>query len=412
MTDPRSLDIDSIEKKYQELAAQGLKLDMTRGKPGADQLDLSNKLLDIAESHTASGIDCRNYGGLDGIPEARSLFAPMLGCHHDELIIGGNSSLTLMYDALIRAMVFGVPGCEKPWIKEEKVRFLCPVPGYDRHFAICETLNIEMIPIETNAAGPDLDQVEKLVADDPSIKGMWCVPKYTNPTGTTYSDSNVERLASMKTAAPDFRIWWDNAYAVHHLGSGPAPLKPLLAACQAAGNPNRALMFGSTSKITFAGAGVSFIATSDANKKDILARVGKQTIGPDKLNALRHVKFFGDYEGILDHMNKHAKLLRPKFQAVDRIFTNEISGLATWSKPTGGYFVSLDTKDGLASKVVELANAIGVKLTKAGATFPLSSDPRNRNIRIAPSLPPLEEVERAMEAVAVCVQLATVRAEQ
>ena len=405
--DSSQLSLSEVEKLYQSYKDQKLNLDMTRGKPGADQLDLASALLNNQSYISKGGVDCRNYGGLDGLPEAKETFAPMLGCKPEEVIVGGNSSLTLMHDAVMRAMVYGVPGSPRPWCKEEKVKFLCPVPGYDRHFGICESLGIEMVAVKTDDEGPVMEEVTALVAKDPTIKGMWCVPKYGNPTGVTYSDGVVQELASMVTAAPDFRIMWDNAYAVHHLGKGVAPLLPLLQACQEAGHPDRALMFASTSKITFAGSGVSFLAASDANRADILAKIGKQTIGPDKLNILRHVGFFKSFDGILAHMDKHASLLKPKFDVVDEVFTSGLKGLATWSKPEGGYFVNLDTKPGLAAKVVQLAADAGVKLTKAGATFPYGKDPQDSNIRIAPSLPPLGEVKTAMEVVVVCVQLAS-----
>jgi DNA-binding transcriptional MocR family regulator len=316
----------------------------------------------------------------------------------------------MMHDAVVRGLLHGVPDGAGPWGRE-KIKFLCPSPGYDRHFAICQHHGIEMITVGLDARGPDMAAVEKLVASDASIKGMWCVPKYSNPTGETYSAEVVERLAAMKTAAPDFRLFWDNAYAVHDLYDTTDPLVEIIAASAKAGNPNRPIVFASTSKISFAGAGVACLATSAANVADAKKHLGIQTIGPDKMNQLRHVRFFKDAAGVKAHMQKHAALLRPKFEAVTRIFERDLggSGLAAWTKPRGGYFVSLDTLDGIASEVVKLADEAGVKLTPAGATFPLGKDPRNRNIRVAPSLPPASQVETAMDVVTLCVKLASAR---
>jgi DNA-binding transcriptional MocR family regulator len=392
----------------------GVKLDMTRGKPSAEQLDLAAGLfvnLEATGYAAADGTDTRNYGGLDGLPEMKAVFAEMMETSPAQVVVGGNSSLQMMHDTVVRALLHGVPDGQGPWGKLSKVKFVCPTPGYDRHFAICEHHGIEMIPVGIDDQGPDMDEVERLVASDPAIKGMWCVPKYSNPTGATYSDAVVSRLARMKTAAPDFRILWDNAYAVHDLYDTGDRLVNILTSCGEGGHPNRALVFVSTSKVSFAGAGVAAMASSSANLADAKRHAGVQTIGPDKVNQLRHVRFFRDLAGIRAHMARHAELLRPKFEAVSRVFDAELGGkgIATWTRPRGGYFVSLDTLDGCASEVVRLADDAGVKLTAAGATFPYGKDPRNRNIRIAPSLPPLAQVEQAMQVVAACVELASAR---
>ncbi|XXY52817.1 aminotransferase class I/II-fold pyridoxal phosphate-dependent enzyme [Sorangium sp. So ce269] len=421
MTELRSLSPDALasltrelEARYDAFEARGLKLDMTRGKPSSEQLDLANGMLalpDAGDLTASDGSDTRNYGGLDGLPEMKAIFAELLEVPAAQVIVGGNSSLTMMHDAVVRALVHGVPDGNGAWSKQPKVKFLCPSPGYDRHFAICEHHGIEMITVDLNDAGPDMAQVERLVAEDSAIKGMWCVPKYSNPTGTTYAPEVVRRLASMKTAAADFRLFWDNAYAVHDLYADGDRLADIVSACQSAGNANRPLVFASTSKISFAGSGIAAMASSPANVADAKKHLGIQTIGPDKVNQLRHVRFFKDYKGLLSHMQRHAELLRPKFEAVTSIFERELGGkgIATWTTPRGGYFTSLDTLDGCAKEVVRLANKAGVKLTGAGATYPYGRDPRDRNIRIAPSLPPLDQIRVAMEVVAVCVQLASVR---
>ena len=402
---------EDLLQRYREFQAQGLTLDMTRGKPCAEQLDLSLGMLDgdIGGAYlTPDGLDCRNYGGLDGIPAAKELFAAYMQVEPDELIIGGNSSLNMMHDTILRAMVKGMINGATPWGRLPKVKFLCPSPGYDRHFFICEYLGIEMIPVDMLEDGPDMDQVEDLVAGDELIKGLWCVPQYSNPTGAVYADKVVERLANMNTRAKDFRIFWDNAYAVHHLVDKPRPLKNILVACRQAGNPERALMFGSTSKVSFAGAGLAMMAGSRINMEWIKNQMAYQTIGPDKLNQLRHVLFFKDIDGIMAHMKKHAAILKPKFDAVQGILDRELEGkhIARWSKPQGGYFVSIDTMDGCATAVVKKAADAGVKLTPAGSTYPYKNDPLDRNIRIAPSFPPLENVQAAMELVAICIQIA------
>ena len=401
---------EELLQRYAEFQSRRITLDMTRGKPCVEQLELSLGMLegDIAGAYlTPGGLDCRNYGGLGGIPEAKKLFADYMGVEADELILGGNSSLNMMHDTILRAMVKGVTDGAQPWGQLSKVKFLCPSPGYDRHFFICEYLGIEMIPIDMQENGPAMDQIETLVAADEAIKGIWCVPQYSNPTGSVFSDEVVERLAGMKTRAADFRIFWDNAYAVHHLVDTPVQLKNLLAACKQAGNPERAFMFGSTSKISFAGAGLAIMAGSQKNMQWVTNQMAFQTIGPDKLNQLRHTLFFKDMGGIEAHMKKHAAILKPKFDAVQRILENELKGknIASWSKPQGGYFVSIDTLEGCAAEVIKKAAEAGVKLTQAGSTYPYKNDPLDRNIRIAPSFPPLDDIQAAMELVAICIQL-------
>jgi aspartate/methionine/tyrosine aminotransferase len=401
---------EELLQRYAEFQSRGIALDMTRGKPCTEQLDLALGMIegDIGKSYfTQDGLDCRNYGGLDGIPPAKILFADYMGVEPNELILAGNSSLNMMHDTILRAMVKGMTNSTPAWGKLPRVKFLCPSPGYDRHFFICEYLGIEMIPIDMQENGPDMDQVEDLVAGDEDIKGIWCVPKYSNPTGAVYSDEVVERLANMKTRAADFRIFWDNAYAVHHLVDTPPSLKNILTACKQAGNPERALMFGSTSKISFAGAGLAIMAASQKNIQWITNQMAFQTIGPDKLNQLRHTLFFKDMSGIEAHMKKHAAILKPKFDAVQSILENELKAknIADWSNPQGGYFVSIDTLEGCAADVIKKAADAGLKLTPAGSAYPYKNDPLDRNIRIAPSFPPLDDIETAMELVAVCIQL-------
>ncbi len=401
---------EDLLQRYGEFQSRQITLDMTRGKPCSEQLDLALGMLegDIGKAYlTQNGLDCRNYGGLDGIPAAKILFADYMGVEPGELILGGNSSLNMMHDTILRAMVKGLTDSALPWGQLEKVKFLCPSPGYDRHFFICEYLGIDMIPIDMRENGPAMDSVENLVAEDADIKGIWCVPKYSNPTGVVYSDEVVERLANMKARAADFRIFWDNAYAVHHLADRPASLKNILTACKQAGNPERALMFGSTSKISFAGAGLAIMAGSQKNMQWATSQMAFQTIGPDKLNQLRHTLFFKDMGGIEAHMKKHAAILKPKFDAVQSILESELKGknIASWSKPQGGYFVSIDTLEGCAASVIKKAADAGVKLTPAGSAYPYKNDPLDRNIRIAPSFPPLDDIRAAMELVAVCIQL-------
>jgi aspartate/methionine/tyrosine aminotransferase len=410
--------VNQAEQTYDRLRGRNLALDMTRGKPAPDQLALSDAMLSIVgpgETDGDDGTDYRNYGILAGIPEARAFFATYMEVEPSEVIVGGNSSLTLMYDAMAGGMMFGMPTGQQdggaPWKDQGKVKFICPVPGYDRHFAICERLGLEMISVEMTPEGPDMDAVEALVADDAAIKGMWCVPKYSNPTGETYSDATVERLAAMKVAAPDFRIFWDNAYAVHHLGNGPATVMNLLSACKAAGDPDRVLMFGSTSKITIAGAGVAVLAASESNIADALKKMFYSSIGPDKINQLRHVRFFGDMDGVLAHMDKQAALIAPKFACVNDALERHLGGkgIATWTKPEGGYFVSVDVLDGCASEIIKLAGTAGVKLTPAGSTYPYGNDPHDRNIRIAPTMPGVDEIKTAMEVFCACVELVSAR---
>ena len=398
----------SLIERIEAFKKQNLSLDMTRGKPGSEQLDIANGMLTIVGKnnfHSPSGLDVRNYGGLDGFPEAKRLFADFLDVNPEEVIIGGNASLNLMYDTVAHCMSHGTSGGGKPWFGR-KIKFLCPVPGYDRHFAICEHFGIGMIPVPLTDGGPDMAEVERLVRGDPAVRGMWCVPKYGNPSGVVYSDETVERLASMKTAAEDFRILWDNAYTVHHLGGGPARLKNILEACKKSENPDRVLIFGSTSKVSFPGAGIAVMAGSTGNMEWVRGRLFFQTIGPDKINMLRHVLYFTNIQGILDHMDKHARIIAPKFQAVQEILERELGGkeVATWTEPQGGYFVSLDTKPGRAAAVVALAGELGVKFTKAGATWPYGKDPHDSNIRIAPTLPSLEQIRTAVEVLAVCIQ--------
>ena len=401
-----------LAAEYDAYKARNLKLDMTRGKPSSAQLDLSNELnviLAPSDHAAVDGTDVRNYGGVDGLPEMKVLFGELLSAPAANVVVGGNSSLQIMHDTVVRALLHGVPGGTGPWLSQ-KAKFLCPVPGYDRHFAICQHHGIEIVNVGMNDEGPDLDAIEPLVASDSSIKGIWCVPKYSNPTGVTYSDTVVARLAGMKAAAPDFRIFWDNAYVVHDLYDTSSPLSNILDACKRAGNENRPLVFGSTSKISFAGAGVAAMAASAANVADAKKHLSFQTIGPDKTSQLRHVRFFKDLAGIRAHMQKHAAVIRPKFEVVESIFTKELGGLgiARWTEPRGGYFVSLDTEKGCAARVVKLADEAGVKLTSAGATFPYGKDPDDRNIRIAPTLPPLQQVELAMQVVALCVKIVSV----
>lgn len=401
--------------RYEAFQQKGLKLNMSRGKPAADQLDLSGGILDEVNSSSSclasDGVDCRNYGDFDGIPECKAIFCDMLGVSMDEIFIFGNSSLSIMYDAIGKMMLHGVRPGAKPWCRCGKRKFLCPVPGYDRHFSITECFGFEMIPIEMTPDGPDMDTVERLVAADPDIKGIWCVPKYSNPQGITYSDETVRRFARMKTAADDFIIMWDNAYAVHDLyPDKKTPLLNILDECKAAGDPTRVMIFASTSKISFAGAGIGVFACATEMMQRMRKLLTIQTIGFDKLNMLRHARYFKDYQGLLGHMEKHAALLRPKFRAVLDALEKELGGkgIAEWIEPMGGYFVSLDVLDGCAKRVVQLCKEAGVVLTGAGATYPLGKDPRDRNIRIAPTYPTIEELDLAMSLLCVAVQLAAV----
>ena len=398
-------------QRYQEYEQQGLQLDLSRGKPAPEQLALSQRMLGELNSRSVldseDGTDCRNYGGLDGIPEAKALLAGMIGARPEQVMVGGNSSLTMMFDILSHAMLDGLLGAE-PWVQVKDRKFLCPVPGYDRHFAMTEHFGFQLIPIPMHNDGPDMDMIEDLVQRDASIKGIWCVPKYQNPTGIVFSPMVVERFAHLQPAAPDFRIFWDNAYCVHDLyPNAPAVLPDILSACANAGHPDMVYEFCSTSKVSFPGAGISGVAASSANLID-LRKVWKfATIGPDKLNQLRHVRFLPTIEAVKEHMKKHAEFLRPRFEAVERKLTEGLgdTGCATWTHPRGGYFVSFDGPEGSAQKVAALCADLGVKLTPAGATWPYGKDPRDTNIRIAPSYPTVEDLEAALDVLVLAVKL-------
>ncbi len=403
-----------LEKQYEDAKGKGLKLDMSRGKPSAAQLDLSMGIMDVLTSEsvlkTEAGLDCRNYGVLDGIPEAKKLMADMMEVAPEQVIVYGNSSLNIMYDTVSRSVTHGVLG-STPWCKLDQVKFLCPVPGYDRHFAITEHFGIEMINVPMSPEGPDMDLVEKLVAEDASVKGIWCVPKYSNPQGYSYSDETIRRFANLKPAAEDFRIYWDNAYCIHHLYDDNQVEQPeILAECAKAGNPDMVYKFSSTSKVTFPGSGIAALAASEANLSEIRKQMTIQTIGHDKLNQLRHVRFFGDIEGMKKHMSKQAAILRPKFEAVTDILEKELGGLGIgeWTKPLGGYFISFDALPGCAKAIVAKCKEAGVVMTGAGATFPYGKDPKDSNIRIAPSFPTPEEMAQAADLFALCVKLVSV----
>ena len=403
-----------LDAEFEEIKARGLNLDMSRGKPSAEQLNLSMGMMDVLTSDTdlicQEGVDCRNYGVLDGITEAKQLLADMMEVPKQNIIIFGNSSLNVMYDQIARAMTHGVLG-STPWAKLDKVKFLCPVPGYDRHFAITEHFGIEMINVPMTATGPDMDIVEKLVAEDDAIKGIWCVPKYSNPQGITYSDETVRRFARLKPAAEDFRIYWDNAYGIHHLYEDKQDqLIEILEECEKAGNPNLAYKFSSTSKISFPGSGIAAIASSDENLAEIRKQMQVQTIGHDKVNQLRHARFFGDINGMVEHMKKHADILRPKFDAVLETLDRELGGLeiGSWIAPRGGYFISFDSMEGCAKAIVAKAKEAGLVMTGAGATFPYGKDPKDSNIRIAPSYPTLEDLKVAAEIFVLSVKIVSV----
>ncbi|WP_072524726.1 aminotransferase class I/II-fold pyridoxal phosphate-dependent enzyme [Clostridium sp. Marseille-P3244] len=405
---------NELEAQFAEIKAKGLKLDMSRGKPSAEQLNLSMGMMDVLNSSAdmicEDGVDCRNYGGLDGIAEAKQLLADMMEVPKDNVIIFGNSSLNVMYDTVARAMTHGIMG-STPWCRLDKVKFLCPVPGYDRHFAITEHFGIEMINIPMTPTGPDMDMVEKLVSEDPAVKGIWCVPKYSNPQGITYSDETVFRFANLKPAAEDFRIFWDNAYGVHHLYEDKQDyLTELLMECKKAGSPDMVYKFASTSKISFPGSGIAAIAASEANLKDIRDMLKYQTIGHDKVNQLRHVRFFKDIHGIVEHMKKQADIIRPKFEAVIDVFERELSGLeiGSWIKPLGGYFISFDSMEGCAKAIVAKAKEAGLVMTGAGATYPYGKDPHDSNIRIAPTYPTPEELSIATDIFVLSVKLVSI----
>lgn len=402
-----------LEDEFAHYKLRDLKLNMARGKPGSDQLDLSTEMLTILDSPESciaeSGLDCRNYGGLEGIDEARRLMAVLLDADPENVIVGGNSSLTLMYNTVSRFFDFGVRG-SRPWKDYDRVKFICPVPGYDRHFLITESFGVENIPVPLHDDGPDMDEVERIAASDDRVKGIWCVPKYSNPSGCTYSDEVVERLGHLKCAAHDFRIFWDNAYSVHHLFDDPSEqdkLSDIAPACEASGNPNRYVKFASTSKVTIAGAGIAAMASSPDNIEEIKQRMGIATIGGDKINQLRHARFLKDADGIAAHMAKHAAILRPKFKLVEERLTQDLDGVGgcSWTHPRGGYFVSFDAPEGTAKRIVQLARQAGVVLTDAGSTWPGGIDPKDSNIRIAPTLPPLEELEVALDVFCLCVKL-------
>ena len=401
----------TLEKTYADFKALGLKLNMARGKPGPEQLDLSMDMLKMDNYTAADGTDARNYGMLEGLPEARAFFAELLGVQPAEVFVAGNSSLQTMYSLVSFGYVFGFVDSPRPWGKEETAKFLCPVPGYDRHFRITQEFGIEMINVPISPEGPDMAMIERLVKEDPSIKGMWCVPQYTNPDGYVYSDETIRRLAAMKTAAPDFRIFWDEAYIVHHLTDEVIETANLLEECKKAGNPERAFMFCSTSKITFPGAGVSAFAASETNMMDLSARMLPMVISYDKMNQLRHVRFLKDKAGVLAHMRKHAAMIAPKFKTVEETFAKELTpcgGIAHWTDPKGGYFISLYVKPGCAKRVAQLCKECGMVLTGAGASYPYGTDPQDEHLRIAPTYPSLDEVEKAALLLSVCVRLATV----
>lgn len=409
----RSEQMEELQKQQanlEALKAKGLKLDMSRGKPGKAQLDLVSDILTVLTDPAdciVDGTDVRNYGILAGLPAAKALFADVLGCKPEECFIGGTASLTLMYDTIAKAYTHGLLHSEKPWCKLDKVKFLCPAPGYDRHFKITESFGFELIMVEMTPDGPDMDQVEELVKD-PEVKGIWCVPKYSNPDGIIYSEETIRRFAHLKPAAPDFVLMWDNAYCVHEFDGDYVPFPDIISLCREAGNPDMVFEYASTSKITFPGAGISVMAASEANQKYMQKLLGIQMISYDKVNQLRHVKYLKNKEGTIAVMKKHAGVLGPKFKMVLDTLEREIAplGIAEWQKPKGGYFVSVNTMDGIAKRTLALCKEAGVVMTSAGATFPYGKDPRDRNIRVAPSLPPVSELEQAMEVFCVSMKIA------
>jgi DNA-binding transcriptional MocR family regulator len=403
-----------LSEEYEEAKSKGLKLDMSRGKPAVAQLDMSMECLDAlngaSDMRSESGFDTRNYGELTGLPEAKQLMGEMMGVSADKVIVCGNASLTIMYDTVSRAMTHGILG-NTPWCKLDKVKFLCPAPGYDRHFAITQHFGIEMITVPMTPEGPDMDMVEKMVSEDAAIKGIWCVPKYSNPQGYTYSDETVRRFAHLKPAAEDFRIFWDNAYVIHDLYEDRSDsLLELLGECEKAGNPDMVYEFASTSKVSFAGGGIAAIAASKANLDDMKKSMTIQTIGYDKINQLRHVRYFKNLDGMKAHMKKHAALMRPKFEAVLEVLDRELTGteIGSWTRPNGGYFISFDAMEGCAKAIVAKCREAGVVLTGAGATFPYGKDPKDSNIRIAPSFPTPEEMAQATDLFVLCVKLVSV----
>ncbi len=399
-----------VAKKFEDLKGKNLKLDMSRGKPGKEQLDLVSDMLTVLakpEDCVQDGLDVRNYGELTGLPSAKRLFAEILGCQPEECFIGGNASLNLMYDTISKAYTHGLLHSEKPWAKLDTVKFLCPSPGYDRHFKVSQSFGMELIMIDMTETGPDMDAVEAAVKD-PAVKGMWCVPKYSNPDGIIYSPETINRIARLKPAAPDFLLMWDNAYCIHEFEGDYLPFPDMLSICREAGNPDMVFEFASTSKVTFPGAGVSVMASSVENIKYMTSLIGIQTISADKINQLRHVRYLKDKAHTLELMKKHAAVLAPKFRTVLDALDKEIAplGIASWKRPKGGYFVSLNTADGLAKRTLALCKEAGVVMTGAGATYPYGKDPRDRNIRIAPSLPPVAELETAIDVFCVCLRLA------
>ena len=407
-------ELESLKKEYGDICEKDISLDMSRGKPGPEQLDLTMGMFDVLNSKSeikaSNGLDCRNYGVLDGIPEAKKMMADIMDTTEEHVIIYGNASLNIMYDSISRSYTHGVLG-NTPWCKLDKVKWLCPVPGYDRHFAITEHFGIEMINVPMYEDGPDMDMIEKLVKEDDSIKGIWCVPKYSNPTGATYSDEVVRRMAALKPAAKDFRIYWDNAYAIHHLYEDKQEqILDIISECEKAGNPNMVYEFASTSKVTFSGSGVAAMASSVENVKSILSQMTIQTIGYDKINQLRHVRYFKNFDGVKAHMMKHAEKMRPKFKAVLDMLESELkpAKIATWTNPLGGYFISFDVMNGCAKKIVSMCKNAGMVLTGAGATFPYGIDPDDKNIRIAPSFATPEELNEASRILIVCTKIATI----
>ncbi|MBQ7599987.1 MAG: aminotransferase class I/II-fold pyridoxal phosphate-dependent enzyme [Clostridia bacterium] len=402
------------QAKLDRWGEMNLTLDLTRGKPSQAQLDLSSGMLSIiadrGDCFSESGLDCRNYGILDGLPETKKLFGDLLGLPADSILVLGNSSLNVMYDTMVRAMLFGVSGGYEPWSRQGRIKFVCPSPGYDRHFTICRTLGIEMVPVKLNEDGPDMDEVYNIACSDPSVKGIWCVPKFSNPEGITYSDEIVDKLAAMKPAAPDFRIFWDNAYAVHELYDENTHLANIFDYAKEYGTEDNIFYFASTSKITFPGSGLAIMAASEKNLEQIRPIIATQTIGYDKINQMRHVKFFKNTDGIRAHMKKHAEILRPKFELVEDVFERKLEGydIARWSKPRGGYFISLYVEPGCARRVYQLARSVGVTLTPAGSTYPYGRDPQDSNLRIAPTFPEMDELKQATDILCSCIKLATV----